>query len=60
MPAKNMDCKFRLLGPGGLKCACCAPPPGLVRKKVFRAARRVAAKVDFSLQETWAKKDDLV
>jgi hypothetical protein len=28
------------VGPGGMKCACCAPAPGKERKELKRRARR--------------------
>lgn len=31
-------------GPGGRRCACCFPPPGKARRKLFKAARRHAKK----------------
>ena len=35
--------KLILTGPGGMKCPCCAPPPGSsARRKMLRIARRKA------------------
>jgi hypothetical protein len=27
------------IGPGGIRCVCCAPPPGKERRKIRRRAR---------------------
>lgn len=32
--------KFLLVGPGGVKCACCFPAPGKSRKPIFREIKR--------------------
>ena len=34
-----MGNKHLSVGPGGIKCPCCAPPPGK-RKPMFRSAKR--------------------
>jgi len=34
------------IGPGGMKCTCCAPPPGKQRAALRRTARRVLKQID--------------
>lgn len=42
--------KHLRVGPGGFKCACCAPAPGShERRKMFRCARRRAKAMDIEL-----------
>lgn len=40
---------FKDVGPGGMKCPCCAPAPGKGRKKLRRAARRSLRQPDQNL-----------
>ena len=35
---KKISC--RACGPGGMKCECCAPPPGKTRKQFNRRVMR--------------------
>jgi len=37
--SKKYCFKFLRVGPGGMKCNCCAPAPGK-RKEMFRSAKR--------------------
>lgn len=32
--------RYILIGPGGMRCPCCAPAPGKARKMFLRAAKR--------------------
>jgi hypothetical protein len=40
MQNKGFYRKINSHGPGGWKCACCAPPPGKGKKKDKRIARK--------------------
>lgn len=52
MSSKGIMRKFCRVGPGGWKCACCAPPPGSRDRRILmRRAKKQAAREDFALQE---------
>jgi hypothetical protein len=55
----NVTKKILDVGPGGIRCSCCAPAPGShARKKLFRQARRKAKELD--IQERLADIEDCV
>lgn len=33
--------RYMNIGPGGMRCPCCAPAPGRIKKVTKRAAKRV-------------------
>jgi hypothetical protein len=44
--------RYANVGPGGMHCPCCAPPPGEGKRKVLRAAkRRMRRDVNAEIQE---------
>ena len=51
MTSKSIN-KYLRIGPGGVKCPCCGPPPGRERRSFFRIGRRREEKAAFKVEQS--------